>query len=177
MVRGDQLRAAAVGAATAIVGAGALLSTVARADDDTRDKGGANEPGQADAGAGAPKLAPFEVPWQPTEVQVRRRDSVLRTAALGRPDRRIRRFRTAKRSARQDGRERALERIHQFVDEALAEKYADPRTAEAVHRALDRDARVVGIRALVDGAAVVVVDVPLEALRSRTASKDYPWHE
>ncbi|MGF1466327.1 MAG: hypothetical protein ACFCGT_09345 [Sandaracinaceae bacterium] len=114
--------------------------------------------------------APFRLPWTGAAPRIEGR--TLTAAAVGLPDARIGRFAARRDAARDDGRRRALAAIHRFVDDALAAALASPRTAARVHAAVARAAEVVGVRPLVDGGAVVVVAVPLEALRR--ASGDLP---
>ncbi len=129
-------------------------------------------------GLAAPALAQelpreLDLPWSDVAPAVR--DGALRAAAVGAPDERIGRFDPRRASARRAGRARALAAIHAFADDALAARRADPRCAQAAHAAIDASARVAAVRPLVDGAAVVVVEVPLESLRAACAPRGAPW--
>jgi hypothetical protein len=113
------------------------------------------------------------LPW--TDVAPAIDAEVVRAAAVGSPDARIGRFEPRRASARHSGRLRAIAAIHAWADDALARVRADPRIAQAVHTAIDASARVEGVRPLVDGGAVVVVTVPLEALRTACRVRGVPW--
>ena len=95
--------------------------------------------------------------------------------AVGRPDPRIGRWDARRSAARRaaEGRARAL--LHQHVDERLAAARADAERAAAVHRAIHEGATRVAVRPLVDGGAVVRVEVSLEALESATAGLEVSW--
>lgn len=115
----------------------------------------------------------FELPW--TDVAPRVEGTHVRAAAVASPDPRIGRFAPRRASARSAGRARALAALHAWADAALAPVRADAREAQAIHDAIDREARVEGVRPLADGGAVVVVAVPLEALREASAVRGTPW--
>ncbi|MEM9191290.1 MAG: hypothetical protein AAGF12_19110 [Myxococcota bacterium] len=87
-------------------------------------------------------------------------------AVLAVRDNRLSRASVARRDAEERGRSEALARLHQFIDQALAEGRVRPRLALAVHEAADRAAEVDGIRSLPTGDAVVRLAVPLQALRT-----------
>lgn len=122
--------------------------------------------------AGAQPAA-MQVPW--TDVAASRAGDVVRAAAIGVPDARIGRFAARRDSARTAAQRRAVDAIHAWADDALARVRAHPREAAAVHEAIDRDARVGGVRPLVDGGAVVVVEVPVATFRDACASGGLPW--
>ncbi len=124
-----------------------------------------------DIAAGQPP--PMEVPW--VDVPAARDGAVIRSAAVGVADARIGRFSARRASARTEARRRALEALHAWADDALAAARADPREATAVHAAIERDAAVAGVRPLVDGGAVVVVEVGVEGLRRACALEGLPW--
>lgn len=111
----------------------------------------------------------FELPW--SDVAPRVEGALVRTAAVAAPDPRVGRFSPRRATARSAGRARAIAALHAWADGALAALHADPRAAQAIHDAIDRGARVEGVRPLADGGAVVVVVVPLEALRAASASR------
>ena len=117
--------------------------------------------------------APMRVPW--TDVAPARDGEVVRAAAVGIPDARIGRFAARRDSARTAARRRAIEAVHAWADDALAQVRAHPRQAAAVHQAIDRDARVSGARPLVDGGAVVVVEISVAALRGACGTGGLPW--
>jgi len=120
-----------------------------------------------------PSPRAFELPWD--DVAPRVEGELVRTAAVAAPDERIGRFAPRRASARSAGRARALAALHAWADGALAPLHADPRAAQAVHDAIDRGARVEGVRPLADGGAVVVVVVPLDALRDASPVEGAPW--
>ena len=109
------------------------------------------------------------------DVAPARHGEVLSAAALGVPDERVGRFAARRASARVAGRRRALAALHAFADDALAAARATAMEAAAVHAAIDAGARVAGVRPLVDGGAVVVVEVPVSALRAACARGGLPW--
>lgn len=115
----------------------------------------------------------FELPW--ADVAPHIEGEVVKAAAVAGPDERIGRFAPRRASARSAGRARALAMLHRWVDRSLAPLRADPREAQAAHDAIEASARVEGVRALTDGGAVVVVAVPLEALRDACAVEGAPW--
>ncbi len=115
----------------------------------------------------------LELPW--TDAAPAVRGSSVRAAAVGAPDERIGRFDPRRASARRAGRARAVAAIHAWADDALAARRADPRLAQAAHAAIDESARVAGTRPLVDGGAVVLVEVPLAALREACPVEGTPW--
>lgn len=117
--------------------------------------------------------ADMEVPW--TDVAPARHGDVLSAAAVGTPDERVGRYDARRASARTRGRQRAITAIHRWVDDALARVLAPPLEAAAVHAAIDRGARVARVRPLVDASAVVVVEVPVAALRGACAREGLPW--
>ncbi|HEY8429708.1 MAG TPA: hypothetical protein VIL20_15090 [Sandaracinaceae bacterium] len=126
------------------------------------------------APAAAQRLPPeLDLPW--TDVAPAVQGSVVRAAAVGVPDERIGRFEPRRASARRAGRARAIAAIHAWADDALAALRADVRCAEAAHRAIDARAQQVGVRPLVDAGAVVVVEVPLAALREACPLEGAPW--
>lgn len=128
-------------------------------------------------GAIAPSAAQpppsMELPW--TDVAPERVGDVVRTAAIGAADTRIGRFGVRRAAAREAARRRAQAALHVWVDDALAQVRAHPRDATAVHEAVDREIRTRGVRPLVDGGAVVVVEVPVSALRSACSRSGLPW--
>jgi hypothetical protein len=115
----------------------------------------------------------FDLPWTDTAPALRA--GVVRAAAVGLPDERIGRFDARRASARTDGRRRALRALHAWADDALARVRATPREAQRVHAALDRAARVEGVRPLVDAGAVVVLAVDASALRGACGREGLPW--
>lgn len=115
----------------------------------------------------------LDLPW--TDVAPAVREDAVRAAAVGAPDERIGRFDPRRASARRAGRARAVAAIHAWADDVLAARRADPRRAEAAHAAIDAHARVSAVRPLVDGAAVVIVEVPLAALRDACPIEGAPW--
>ncbi|MBX3275915.1 MAG: hypothetical protein KF729_37005 [Sandaracinaceae bacterium] len=132
--------------------------------------------------AAALALAPGSARAQPPEMQVpwadvapARAGDVIQTAALGVPDERIGSFVARRAAARDAARRRAMEALHAYADAALAAVRAHPREASAVHEAIGRAARVAGVRPLSDGGAVVVVEVPVGALRTACGRAGLPW--
>ncbi len=126
----------------------------------------------ASAGSAVP---PFEVPFDDRPPRLHRAPAVVRTAALGAPDERLGRFGAARRSARFAAEARARAALHAWVDDALAAARACPWEADRVHAAVEEAATVVGVRPLVDGGAVVLVDVPVAALVEAAAPEGVPW--
>lgn len=136
-------------------------------------------PGAAGAQTGPrpPTVLPFDMPWTDRAPEVRQTGAGrwLSAAALGRPDPRVDRLSVRRRSARREGEKRAREALHRWVDDAMARVRARPPQAAAVHRAVARRSVVLGVRPLVEGAAVVMVGLPLQALRSAAELKGVPW--
>jgi hypothetical protein len=125
-----------------------------------------------DAGAVPANPDSFSLPWtdQPAELVASR--GVLRAAAVGRPDGRVDRWSAMKASARRNGEARAKEALHRCVDEALAAVFSPAWVAAAAHRHIERHARKTGVRPLVDGAAVVVVEISVRPLPEVAGA---PW--
>jgi uncharacterized protein (DUF2236 family) len=117
--------------------------------------------------------APFTVPFADRAPRVE--GEVAVAVAVGLPDERVGAFYARRDSARTAGRARALGALHAWVDDALASARVGPREAQAAHAAVDREARVDGVRPLVDGAAAVVVSVPVRALRDACPRGGLPW--
>lgn len=115
----------------------------------------------------------FTVPWADRAPRVE--GEVATAVALGLPDERLGAFYARRDSARTAGRARALSALHAWVDDALAAARVGPREAQAAHAAIDSEARVDAVRPLVDGAAVVVVSVPVRALRDACTRGGLPW--
>jgi hypothetical protein len=112
----------------------------------------------------------FTLPWTDVAPAVDAPAGLVRTAVVGAPDERIGRFDPRRASARRAGRGRAVAALHAWVDERLAAARVGPREAVAAHQAVDRHARVEAVRPRVDAGAVVVVVVPLGALREACPS-------
>lgn len=127
------------------------------------------------ATAPASAVPPFEVPWTDRAPRVEPEVGAVRVAALGAPDERLGRFSAAKRSARHAAEERARDALHRWADEALARARACPWMADRVHAVINEAMVVVGIRPLVDGSAVVLVDVPVTVLRDAATLDGVPW--
>jgi hypothetical protein len=128
------------------------------------------------ASPAAAQLPPaFELPWNDRAPEVDAEARVVRTAAVGAPDERVGRFEPRRASARRAGRARAIAALHGWLDEALSAARVGPREAVAAHAAVDRHARVEAVRPRVDGAAVVVVTLPLSVLREACPSASAPW--
>ncbi len=84
---------------------------------------------------------------------------------VGTPDPRIDRLSAQRLSSRRRGEARGRDLLHRFVDEHLASASAPARVAVAAHRAVDAHARTAGLRPLVAGGTVVVIELPLARLR------------
>ena len=115
----------------------------------------------------------MRLPW--TDVAPTRAGDVVRTAAVGAADGRIGSFTARRAAAREAARRRAIAALHAWVDDALARVRAHPRDATRVHDAVDAAAEVRGVRPLSDGGAVVVVEVPVQALRDGCDEEGLPW--
>lgn len=122
---------------------------------------------------GVAQVAVFDVPFQDQGPDLV--GTVVRASAVGEPDPRITRLSARRLSARRRGEGRARASIHRWADDALAAARASAMTADAVHRAIDEAAVVVGRRPLVAGETVVVVDMPLEDLRRAARVPGAPW--
>ena len=120
-------------------------------------------------------VPPFDVPHADRSPEVDGDRAVVTAAALGAPDERLGRLSAVRLAARHEARARALRALHAWADEAMAAVRACPREAVRVHEAIDRAASVAGVRAVVDGGAVVLVEVPLGALREAAALTGVPW--
>lgn len=131
----------------------------------------------ADAQPDAEVELPFAMPWsdRPPRLEQRGERTWLTTAALGRPEGKARRLSVMRETARESGEQRARDALHRWVDDALARVWARPPIATAVHRVLREEARVLGVRPLVEGAAVVLMGVPVSHLREAAPVEDVPW--
>ena len=99
---------------------------------------------------------------------------VLTVAAVAAPDDRIRRFSAARDDARYRAKQRALARLHRFVDDAMALRGVGPWHAQAVHGALRTAARVVAAAARAHQAAAAAAGgsgAPRGARRARVQSE------
>ena len=99
----------------------------------------------------------------------------LRVARVGLVHASDARLSVAKREARKRGRARAWGALHAYLDGVLAGCGASPRAAALAHQALQQAGHRVQVRPLVDGSAVVVVEVELEPLRSAVRCEGSPW--
>ncbi|MFW6197444.1 MAG: hypothetical protein ACOC5B_01135 [Myxococcota bacterium] len=131
----------------------------------------------ADAQPDADVELPFAMPWgdRPPRLEERGERRWLTTAALGRPEEKARRLSVMRETARQSGEQRARDALHRWVDDALARVWARPHVATAAHRVIRQKARVLGVRPLVEGAAVVLMGVPVPSLREAAPVEDVPW--
>ena len=120
-------------------------------------------------------VPPFEVPHVDRAPAVDAERGVVWAAALAAPDERLGRLSAMRTEARHSARARAVAHLHRWADDALAEALACPWDADAIHRAIDAQARVEGTRALPDGGAVVLVAVPVAALRDAAPLEGAPW--
>ena len=120
-------------------------------------------------------VPPSEMPWADTGPRYLAEQDVVRSAAVGAPDPRLGRLSAVELRARYEGERRARAAIHRWVDDAMAEARVMPWSASGVHRAIEGEASVAGIRPMVDGGAVVLVEVPAEALRAAADVEGAPW--
>lgn len=123
--------------------------------------------------AGVAAVAEAQLPWSDTPARVV--GDRVEAAALGSPDLRAPSFDARRRSARRRAEESARAMLHAHVDQVLGQLVASPATAERAHRAVERGAQVVAVRALVDGSAVAVVGVPRAELRAAAGHPEAPW--
>jgi hypothetical protein len=128
----------------------------------------------ASASAQAPLPRLFTLPWQDVAPHVEDGDRLV-VAAVGVPDPRIARFTARRDGARVHGRERALAMLRGHLERVLEAQGAPEATRARLPRALRRLSRIRGVRALVDGGAVVVLEVSLT--RVRAAVQDPPLDE
>ncbi|MFW6067404.1 MAG: hypothetical protein ACOC97_03640 [Myxococcota bacterium] len=150
-------------------------------DGDQKERAGVDG-GVPDAAAAVqdgavPQVLPFDVPWTDREPRLERHGNGLwlTTAALGRPDPRARRLTVMRDSARERAERRARDRLHGWVDDALARRWAPPRAATRAHGTVRAHAHVLGVRPLVEGAAVVLLGVPVAVLRRAAPLDGTPW--
>jgi hypothetical protein len=123
-----------------------------------------------------PPLPPaLDAPWTEVAPAIDPAGDRVVTAALGLPDDRYGRLAARRTAAREAAEERARRAIHAWADDALAGIAASPAVAAAVHRAIDRHARVTRVRPLADGAAIVEIEVPLAPLRAAADREGLPW--
>jgi hypothetical protein len=129
---------------------------------------------------GSPALAdpyvPFDVPWTDSAVRLEPARRVATLAAVGRPDERASRFSARRHAAREEAERRARGALHRYVDGVLERLRAGPRETVDAHVAIEQHARVVAVRPLVDGGAVVVVELPLGPLAAAVTSARAPWN-
>lgn len=122
----------------------------------------AGEAQAAQAAQAAQGEALAALPWG--DVAPRVVGDAIEVAALGMPDERIGSWPARRQSARRRGLERARAHLVAWLDEQLAP--ASPRVAADVHAALRDAVQAHAVRALADGAAVVVARVELARLRA-----------
>ena len=120
-------------------------------------------------------VPPFDVPHDARAPSVDVERGIVSAAALAAPDERLGRLSARRTQARHTARARAVEALHRWADDALAGALACPRDADALHRVIDAHVRVDGTRALPDGGAVVLVSVPVAALRDAASIEGAPW--
>lgn len=139
-------------------------------------EGAAAEHPDAGADAGVFVL-PFDVPRsdRAPRIETLGGQPWVTAAAVGRPDPRLSRMGAMRRTARRQAEERARGALHRWVDDALARVLAQPPVATAAHRAVAEAGRVLGVRPLVDAGAVIVVGVPVAALRRAAPLEGVPW--
>lgn len=115
-------------------------------------------------------------PWEPAPGAFDAAADVAAATALALPpDPAVPASAFGARVLRARARERAVDALHDFVDDALAARRAPPWLAQRAHDAVDRAAEVAAARALLDGGAVVRVVVPGNALRSAAPLAGVPW--
>jgi hypothetical protein len=132
----------------------------------------------ADEGVEAhPHLLPFDMPWTDRAPRVERIEGKpwVTVAVVGQPDPRAQRLAVKRSTARDRGERRARHILHGWVDDALAQILATPHEATAAHAVIRGHVRVLGVRPLVDGSAVVVSGVPTAVLRAAVAVEGVPW--
>lgn len=124
-----------------------------------------------------PLVLPFDVPWAERAARLERIDgrSWVTVAVVGQPDARAQRLGVKRSTARDRATTRARRELHRWVDDALAAILAPPRTAAAAHAVVRREARILGVRPLADGTAVVVAGLPAAPLRRAAPAKEVPW--
>lgn len=120
-------------------------------------------------------VPPSEVPWSDSEPRYLPEADVVRAAALGAPDPRLGRLSAVKLRARREGERRARAAVHRWADDAMAEARVLPWIADDVHAIIEERSRVAGLRPLVDGGAVVLVELQGDALRSAARFEGAPW--
>jgi hypothetical protein len=132
--------------------------------------------GEADGGATV-VVAPFDVPWadRAPRMERLREHRWITVAAVGQPHPRATRLSVQRSTARERGEQRARDALHGWVDDALARIRARPQVATSVHRAVRTGARVLGVRPLADGAAVVVMGVRTDVLVAAAPLGEVPW--
>lgn len=116
-----------------------------------------------------------ELPWTDRTPRFSREADAVRCAAVGAPDARLGRLSAVELRARYEGERRARAAIHRWADDAMADAKVMPWTAADVHRVVDEGTRVVGVRPMVDGGAVVMVEVAGEGLRGAASFEGAPW--
>jgi len=90
--------------------------------------------------------------------------SQLVASAVGLPDERLPMVDARCSAARRAGERRARGMLHTYVDEALRTGAATPSVIAQAHQAVDAQARVTGVRGLVDCGAVVRMAMPFSGL-------------
>ncbi len=117
--------------------------------------------GLAQAPGQSGSAAPVEIlPWGDTEIT--EVDGHWVCARLGRPDHRVQSWSARRLSARRRARQRALRDLHLHLDR-LVDPSMTPLQIQRMHERLPEVLVERGVRALVNGDAVVVVAVPVQA--------------
>jgi hypothetical protein len=78
-------------------------------------------------------------------------------------------------AARDQAERRGRERLHRFVDDALARVWARPQAAAAAHEVIDARVEVDGTRPLADGGAVVQLSIAVSELVAVAPLEGAPW--
>ncbi len=99
----------------------------------------------------------------------------LVAAASSRADERWGTWRVRRSRARVEARERAVARLHRFVDDHLARTAALPTHVAAAHRVVSETHRVVASAPRLDGGAIVRVAVARDALRRAAPVRGVDW--
>lgn len=124
----------------------------------------------------ADEPGPFRVPWTDTAPELDSAAQVVRLAAVGRPDLRSASFAARRYRGREEAGARAKEALHRYVDTVLTLLRAGPRETVLAHEVVERHARIVALRPLVDGDAVVLMELPTGPLAEAVPSPRAPWN-
>jgi hypothetical protein len=123
--------------------------------------------------ASAHALTPWDLPRSDRAPRIE--DGALVVDSLGTADGVGSRISAIRARARETAVARGKSALHRFVDTELARLRAPATTAQAAHRAIDREAAVLATRPLSEGSAVVRVALPTSVLCDAARIRGASW--